>query len=299
MIFSGTFRTFAFAFAFTAFVPTAHAGMVTLYIIPSPLGLNWDSPKTLVLSAVRNYLTHARLPFGHVNLHLKCSVSWGDPIDFEDVTGSLGTADDPSKSLLFNQGYGLGILFATMPGRLEPQAEALREVRARIQNGNVRFLQFKTDGQACRKMADHLNNFRAQGYDRLYGLANRPLMGEGGVCTTFAESFLEVAGIYTPQIRSAWERIYLVPERLIGGPLTGNFVPARILLLPLRPFWRHRWASSNEPHFSIRILDPESMIYFIDQSWANGSSFTGETSMPAIPATMGQARGLIIDATSR
>ena len=49
------------------------ADELTLMFYPSPHGLNWESPKTLVRSVLSNYSSPLNHMIGHANVFLSCS----------------------------------------------------------------------------------------------------------------------------------------------------------------------------------------------------------------------------------
>jgi hypothetical protein len=287
------FATLAVVSALTA--SSAAAGTLTVYAITSPQGINWSTPKTLTWSAARNQISPETHKIGHANIHLRCAKNEGDGEDFEILTGMTSGRDDPTMRLIKQEGYGLGILFTTIPGRLESRSEVATDLHDRFRSGKVNFMQFKTAPATCARLTAYVTEYQSRGYDQYYGLPNRPRYGEGAGCTAFAASFLDLAGLHPESLRSRWMKRRLVPAFLTGGPLTGNFVPPLALLQPLRPL---RWANANEPHFAINFYDPDSLFQHVESSWNHGMNPLGLDSTTAIRTNMGRAKGFIFDATT-
>ena len=283
------------------------AGTLTVYAIPSPHGIDWTSPKSLTWSALGNQTSPQTHTIGHANIHLRCRIPDGDAREFEILTGMTSAENDPTNQWLKDDGYGLGILFATVPGRLETQAEVSRDLHHRFARGSVNFMQFNISATTCDRLAQYATEYQQRGYDQFYGLPNRPRHGEGAGCTAFAASFLDLAGLHTPHLKSRWSKSRLAPAHLTGGPLTGNFVPLSALLRPLRP---SRWAAQDEPHFAINFFDPDALFQHIETSWhANknplvaGSSHDGagvDVDHESVPAAriskIGRAKGFFFNA---
>jgi len=275
----------------------ALAGSLTIYAIPSPRGIDWSTPKSLTWSAARNQLSGQTHKIGHANIHVRCAAAEGDDRDFEVLTGMTTGDDDPTMRLLKEEGYGLGILFATVPGRLETQEEVSRDLYDRFETGKVNFLQFRVSSPTCARLAEYVTAYKSRGYDRFYGLPNRPRHGEGAGCTAFAASFLDLAGLHTDYLRSRWKKTRLAPEFLTGGPMTGHFVPLAALLRPIRPL---RWARETEPHFAISFFDPDALVRHLESSWNAGRNPLGGREIKTSPdfTTMGIAKGFVFDATT-
>jgi hypothetical protein len=285
-------------FTMVAMIPAqAFAGTLTVYAIPSPRGIDWSTPKTLTWSAARNNMSPGTHKIGHANIHLRCATADGDDRDYEILTGMTTGEDDPTMRLLKQEGYGLGILFATVPGRLESTAEVSTDLHHRFETGNVNFLQFAINPTTCARLADYATEYQARGYDQAYGLPNRPRHGEGAGCTAFAASFLELAGLHSNHLRSRWNKTRLAPAFLTGGPLTGHFVPLMALLRPLRPL---RWARPDEPHYAVNFYDPDALVRHIESSWNAGRNPLGDDTAAGNPdfTMMGIAKGFVFDATA-
>ncbi len=276
----------------------AFAGILTIYAIPSPKGIDWTSPKSLAWSAISNQISDKTHTIGHANIHLRCRVEEGDAENFEILTGMTSADNDPTNDRIKHEGYGLGVLFATVPGRLETHDEASRDLHSRFKRGLVNFMQFQIGAPTCSRLAQYANEYQERGYDQFYGLPNRPRHGEGAGCTAFAASFLDLAGVHAGYLKANWSKTRRVPENLVGGPLTGNFVPVQSLLRPLRP---SRWATPDETQFTINFFDPDALFQHIESAWKAGLNplGAGTDQTPAIPAQMSniaQAKGFILNA---
>jgi hypothetical protein len=176
-----------------------------------------------------------------------------------DVLTGMTSAVDNSQDLLLGQGYGLGLLFHNFEGRLNTREEAVLDIQEGVKSGRLSFMAFDITPATCQRLLTYEMEFRLRGYDRNYGLPNRPLYGEGAGCSAFGVSFLEAAGIDPKVFFHHWGRYVLVPKRLVGGPLTGDFIPIiRILLNPLA-----LWAHPSMPHFPLGFWDPDLMHGYV------------------------------------
>lgn len=235
----------------------AWGDQVVLFNIPSPYGIDWRSPHTLLKSVLQNHNSGISHEIGHVFVGVYCSDQGmaGSP----DVLTGMTSASDNSEELLRDRGYGLGLLFHNFDGRLNSEEEALIDIHSGVQTGRLSYLAFDISRATCQRLVDYEMEYRQRGYDRAYGLPNRPLYGEGAGCSAFGVSFLEVAGIQPAIFQGMWSRHLLVPHRLVGGPMTGFFIPIRRFFLnPLL-----QWASPNELHYPLSFWEPDLMHSYV------------------------------------
>lgn len=273
---------------------TGLSGMLTIYAIPSPRGINWRTPKSLTWTTLSNQTADDTHKIGHANVHVKCERAQGDYEDFEFLSGMTTDGTDPSVDLIRRDGFGLGILFTTLPGRLESEEEITRDLNRRFTNGRLSYIQFKINSDTCGRLAKYADDYRRYSFDQFYGLANRPRSGEGAGCTAFAASFLDLAGLHTSKLRKGWAKTRLVPEHLVGGPQTGDRVPVLRLLRPLR---QSRWAHEKEPHFKIDFFDPDALHESIVKAWDSKQDPVGLQAVGK-RSRIKAAKGFLFDASS-
>ena len=261
------------------------ADQVVLYTVPSPSALNWRTPHTLLKTVLQNHNSGQAHEIGHVFVGIYCS-DLGIAGEADVLTGMTSAADN-SEELLRDKGYGLGVLFHNFEGRLNTSEEATADIQQGIQSGRFSFMAFDISSATCQRLLSYEMEYRQRGYDRSYGLPNRPLYGEGSGCSAFGVSFLQVAGIEAKLFFKHWGRSLLVPKRLIGGPLTGDFIPlARILFNPFAT-----WAQTTDPYFPLGFWDPDRMHAFV------GNVKHGAVTMPFAGEILkwGAANGLRMD----
>ena len=261
---------------------------LVLFNVPSPAGINWNTPHTLLKSVVQNHNSGMSHEIGHVFVGVFCSdAGMSGPAD---VLTGMTTASDDTEDLLRHQGYGLGILFHNFEGRLNTLEEAQQDLQIGIQTGRLSYLAFDISKQTCERLVDYEMEYRQRGYDRNYGLPNRPLYGEGAGCSAFGVSFLEVAGIEPSIFAGLWSRTLLAPFGLVGGPMTGHFVPIRRFFL--NPSLR--WAAPTEFHYPISFWEPDLMHSYVLR--VARREYT--TPFPAEIQTWGNAYGIRMNALS-
>ncbi len=266
---------------------SAMAQELTLYTMPSPREINWKSPRGLMTSAVTNNLTiqhwKKKHPIGHVFIQLSHKDT-GEVI----LTGSVPRPEDDSKNKILKQGYGLGILFTDMLGRLEKTEDLLNEIPARFESGRIGYIRFKLSQGNYDRLKTYLKNYQARGYGNIYNGLNKPREGLGAGCSIFGISFLEVAGLMHPAWREKWPVSVRIPLELIGGPLTGNKVAIHKLAKVTR------WAKEDEPHRVLSLYEPFYIFSWINAEWAKeNKAKTGRVKL----LKKGKALGLEYDCT--
>lgn len=277
-----------------SFSTAAHGGLFTVFVIPSVYGWDLSTPRTLIWSSIKNRKSQQIRPYGHGMYHIRCSTSDGDDINFDELSGVMVNLDYAS-ALPMRHGYGLGTLFATMPGYLESREEARHVLSAYMRAGMVAFLQYKIRPETCYRLAEFVNQYREHGINHKYGLTLDPRKMEGADCTSFIAALLDVAGLHDHDLNNVWESTLLVPYNMVGGPLTGRFIPPRRFFL--RPFSGRSWATPTEPHFIAKVYHPDFLYDHILQRWEQNLSPFDSASLPVKISSMFEAKGFIVDAS--
>lgn len=223
---------------------------LTLYFIPSPLGMDWSSPVNLTVSAVKNIISLKPRFMGHVFVELKCGENHA-------LTGMTSKTFDYLNQLLIEQ-RGLGILYHSFAGTLEDKSEVEKELQEYLQNGHANFTRFLLNKNQCQRAAQYLQEYRKNNIQRYYGLANRPRYGEGAGCTAFGVSFVEVLNLLDQEMREAWSQTIKIPLEFSGPPLKDQGVSLFKVLMNA-----HKWASENESHQKLTFWDPDKMHQWV------------------------------------
>jgi len=250
--------------------PKLHSHELVLFFYPSP-GLNWMNPKALTFTTALNKLSGRSRGIGHVSIMIRT------PTEFV-LTGMTQLDRNEGRNEVLFGGYGLGILLHNFKGALEEGAKLMPElVKRSRQKGKLSFLRFAVNAEITSRLFQYLNEYRTKGYDRFYGMKNRPLHGEGSGCSAFGASFLETAGILREEFRREWTRTFNIPRDLIGGPITGKKVSFLEMLRRA-----DRWALEDEPHEKGFFWDPDLMNAWLLRTYAKEKAdaagiFTPET----------------------
>jgi hypothetical protein len=263
---------------------------ITLYTIPSRKQIDFSTPRRMAWIAFGNSLTmnnsQRKNAMGHVFIELSGP-------GYNVVTGSTKDRMFVSGRRELMKGYGLGLLFRGIDGKLEFDGTLTRDLPLHYYHGDIAFIKAQISRENFERLVFYLEEYQLRGYDTIYNGLNKPREGLGAGCTAFGMSFFDVAGIVQSGWEEQWAVSVRVPYRLIGGPATGNFVPVEEL------FTTRQWASEDEPHRVFRIIDPYLIYDWIHEAWdrltsgvQQGDGFDGEIPVPVL---RGKARGLVYD----
>jgi len=274
------------------------ASVLTLHLIPSPKGIHWTKPQALAISAIRNEIARSpagkRHPIGHVSVELSC----GD----QHLYTAMTSQNDSEERRALLHGYGLGVLFKDYAGRLETSKEVSADLKAMNRVGRSSFVRFFISDATCARLMTYLREYHANGYDRIYaGLNGRPLRRQGSGCSAFGASFVELAGLMTPEFETQWMQTRIAPKRFVGGPLTHR----RVSVLKILFAFRAPWATDPEQGFLLHFWDPEKMDHWARQAYrdlraarAQGASHPARAfPWPAVAVSLGKSPGVAFDAT--
>jgi hypothetical protein len=241
--------------------PKQHSHELVLFFYPSP-GLNWMNPKALTFTTAKNKLFGRSRGIGHVSVMIRT------PSEFE-LTGMTQLEENEGRREVLFNGYGLGILLHNFKGALEESRDLIPELLKRSRSeGQLSFLRVAANEAITSRLLTYLSEYRKNGYDRFYGMRNRPLYGEGGGCSAFGASFLEAAGVLREEFRREWTRTFNIPHELIGGPITGKKVSVLDMLRRA-----DRWAQESEPHEKGFFWDPDLMHAWLVRNHSKESQF--------------------------
>lgn len=263
---------------------TATAQELTLYVLPAPKPINWHSPRSLLFSYINNaivtnkYSRGQKHAIGHVMVELKYKERYA-------LVGTTATSNRYMMHKVMHRGWGLGILFATINGKLEGTDINLPQLKERTMSGEMAYIRYKINYKTFDRLWEYLQDYKARGYDKYYNGENNPRAGKGAGCSAFAHSFLEVGGLQYLVNDSNWKIDIPVQEGLIGNPLADRRVSIFKLLT------RGRWANEHCKHRHLYYYEPTKM-------------YNGILYYPIGTDTMirrdsiSRAKGLVVDAVN-
>ncbi len=239
----------------------AEKNVLIVYTMPSPHGINWASPKGLALAGGLNQVTtfhrSAKHPIGHVFMSLKTEDA---P---ETYTAGMTTFDNTEEvELITKHGYCLGVLFADLRGKFDDPDSLNAQVEERYGTGRVSYMKFLLSPSMGKRLLQYFNEYKEKKCDQHYGGANTPRFAEGGGCSPFGVSFMEVAGFLKPDHEKAWKISLSVPKKLCGGPAFGKRVSFKSLLTG-----GGAWAKAGEDAAPLEMIDPTLMYRWMLNEW--------------------------------
>jgi hypothetical protein len=232
----------------------------------------------------RNFLAHKNSgytsrPLGHIMVELK---KGGDTV----LTGIVANKKKDFLSAVFTEKTGLGVLFKLFEGRLEKKETLIPEIENRLKTGKIAFITFNINDASYFYLKKYIDSFQFLGYDKLYNGMNDPRHGDGSGCTAFAVSFLELINLLDPEFRREWARDIAIPDKLIGGELTGLKVRLR------KVFFSFNWAKEKTRHTHLKLYDPDLVYSWIEKKYdAELKSKSGKCGISRINL----AKGIIFD----
>lgn len=263
----------------------------------------WTSPGGLTRQVLLNEAGAAVLDFkhtiGHAAVRLDCAAT--PTRAAAKFAGAMTNANDADfRDMVLTEQVGLGVMFESVAGRLQDDAEIQADLDAAKQSGGMNYVRFGIDADVCQKLVDYAAEYRQRGIDKVYGLAVRPLYGEGAGCSAFAVSFLELGGLLEQRFRDAWSfhvRVPMWTAPLIGSPeplIGGARNPGVKIPVTRVASLTRDWASPTEEGVDIAGWDPtqmnESIDGYIDDALAHPNG-------GAKVETTGKLRGLLLDRT--
>lgn len=260
---------------------------LTIYTLPSPKGINWKSPRRLVLSYIRNAMApgHDKQPkhsLGHVIIELKDSNHYA-------LVGSTAMSSSYMTHKVMHRGWAAGVLFATVDGKIEEADINAPELAIRMQTGEMAFIHYKVNQVVFDRLWQYLQEYIDKGYGKYYNGKNDPRSGRGAGCSAFAYSFIEIGGLNGLVDESGWQVHIPIQESLIGGPEADD---RRVSILKL--FLTGKWANiKRRPYRELNLYEPTYIYKQINRQWASARD-TGSLHR----VLYGKAHGLYIDATN-
>jgi hypothetical protein len=225
-----------------------------LWVIPAPLplGMTWRRPGPLVRRSIFNEATGLDRGIGHAGVTLSCAATpQRSALHWQ---GSSRATGDEYMGLILEEKAGMGVLFATVPGRLELAEELQHSLELRARTGRLTWLRIGVSSETCHALADYVVAGDQAGAFDLYGFV-RPLYREGAGCTAFSMAFLQLAGLVEPWMREEWVFDVRVPMEQIGGPWNPGHEPGLGQLM----FPAGSWAEPDEPHLRLNGWEPTFM----------------------------------------
>lgn len=258
-------------------------GQLTLHFYPRQTSpINYSSPASTALS----FANDKRV--GHTMVEITCSRPSGEK--FELLTGQSGGGDETA----IDAGWGLSVLEMSFPGVLQDKSTVQGRLRELSEKGVSSFLRVLVTPAMCERFATFYADYKdAKDYEN-FGLQLRPRFHEGGGCTSFGVTFLELAGLMTPALETSWKQTMSVPVSLMGDPTKGRKIKK------LDVVTRFSWARPGEEAKTASFWEPNIIHAWLMAQRAQLSTSEREHETPAYKVVEdGIVPGLVLDARDR
>ena len=191
---------------------------ITLHIIKSPYGINWQKrPINVILDLVKNkyFFPYTKRTLGHVTVELNCLNPQG--LRNRIITGQGAESLEDLSNALISRRAGFSLInrpstnphlpLITTKGRLEDHGTLIPEFNKYLSKDshNMAFLTYKITSKQCHKMMNFYKRYKKTTEEtkntktplagNIYGFGAEPTLFQGAGCATYAEAFFEIAGI--------------------------------------------------------------------------------------------------------
>lgn len=227
---------------------------LTLYAIPAPrpLEITWRKPGPLIRRTIFNEGLGLPRGIGHAGVRVECAATEQRPAGH--FQGSMTSTGPEFQHMLLKDKAGMGILFRTVPGRVEREEELQASLDRGYDNGRVAWVRMTISSETCHGLLDWVEAYEEAHVGDRYGFV-RPLHAEGAGCSAFSMSFLELAGLVEPFMEEEWTFDVRIHDKHIGREgADGRHVGVGRLL-----FTSGGWAEADEPHQHLSGWEPTFM----------------------------------------
>lgn len=236
---------------------------ISIIVVPTNKPISWVSPASLYKSMLSNYFNSLLIKNHYLLGHLAVMIN--SPLLSDTIfTGMVAENRIEQTKMFFKDKIGLGILGATMKGKLESKDELQHKLKSYRQNNNLAYITFRVNDIALNKMLTFIELFSAplgtnSAACNYYGGSFWPLYAhEGAGCSAFGLALLDLVNIM-PDEAQEWQVRVNIPMSLIGGDFNKG---KKVKLREIRN--TKEWSSGNGlenvDYVPFKIYDP-SLIY--------------------------------------
>ncbi|OFY40530.1 MAG: hypothetical protein A2X18_11475 [Bacteroidetes bacterium GWF2_40_14] len=274
-------------------VDTSAIHELTVYVIKSSSPLNWESPSSLYRTSLESYtkslFSKNLYSIGHLFIELSTPL-----LDSVVLTSIRSTSGAEKRRLVLKEKIGLGMLGAVLHGRMETREELTKKIDhfSKKKNG-IRFITYRICEESAKRIVEFLEKFTKK-----FDAKNKPcdfyggafwsrFENEGGGCTSFGMSAMEVAGLFNDY--PEWRVSVNIPLYLIGGEYNNGHRVKRSSILRAHT-WYEGSGEENVDFVPITVYDPSLIFDWIDgqrrirRTTAEGDTIKGEISLHEQPA---------------
>ena len=266
---------------------------ITLFVMPTLHPLDWSGPAQLLGSAKSCYLKTITQSDNYLIGHLAVGIKSPlvpNPYYIAQASSSM----QEKINMLYKQKIGLGILGASMQGRMETTEELAHKFKVYSQRKKLAFIKFKINKSALIRMLQFISAYKQKDANNsapcdYYGGAFWPLFhNEGSGCSAFGMALLETANIH-PTKSNEWLIDVNIPIELIGGEYNDG-KKIRFSTIKKLKSWSSNDGIPNVDYVHHTLYEPSIMFDWILQKRNENDSIYKSIEENGIP-------GLLVDAT--
>lgn len=269
---------------------------LTVFVVPTKYPLDWSSPSSIYKSMrkcyVRSLGQKVNYLLGHVAMRMESPFLEESPYYFAQM--SLSTKE--KTKLIYKDRVGMGIMGITLGGEIEPGERLQSKLAYYAKKDMVTFITFRISDNAAKRAIEYINHYTGKSNNgfttsKYYNGAFWPrYKEEGGACSTFAMSVLDVINLLEEEYIDAWKIERKIPMELVGGQLN-NGHKVKTSDIKNTHAWYDGEGEVNEAYAPYFVYEPNEMFNWIMEQRANDSSkFKAISDEEGLP-------GLYIDVT--
>lgn len=272
---------------------------LTIYVMPTMYPLNWSSPSDLYHSMYDCYkstmfLSHNYL-LGHVVVRLKSTLLK------EPYYVAMTASNKQEKlDLLFRQKIGMGIMGATMEGRIESSAEIQENISIYKERKKLGFINYQINQKAVQRILTFIENYSAKNKNgkapcQFYGGAFWPSYEqEGSGCSAFGFVLLQTIGLlHTTPLD--WIQTAKIPMDLIGGEYNHNKKVSFRKILKTKS-WYEGDGELNKDYINYFVYEPSLIFEWIQKPDLHPGAGFRTVNEDGVPGLNFDGRDIVIDA---
>lgn len=251
--------------SFSVFADTK--SYLTFSVTPPENALDWTTPGNFVKSMVKSRFLLEENPYGSVATSMYCM---NLPTHEMEIAVAPATFDIVAPVVF--QGQGLGYFYASHEGEFLEPLKVQSLAGKMTENPERKSVKFIISDQHCKRIDKFLSEFKTKKIAEKWGLAHRPLMGEGATSASLLAAIVKVAGLLPETELSKWEHTLYLPKKFSGSPLTDEYVSIFTLL-------GAEWGNhKNEDDFVLTFVDPVKV-----HEWIKEKTMTVDKSTSPVP----------------
>lgn len=251
---------------------------ITLNIIPTTYPLEWNKPRYLIFSLLKNqhFFSGTKHFMGHVTTEVNCTTNNGKVREFIGQT----SAEKGGFEKYLAQGYGFSILnrpqnnysypLLNVKGRLDYEDKVYNDYAKFLSNNLMNVMSIPVSKEDCQKALSWIQEYKKRTKTtklagNIYGFGADPNKYEGAGCAPMAQTILEKAGLY--ELAKAMDQKVYIPKTLLGNPKKNQKVSIKDLLFSSTDI-----SEPGEDKVLFTFPDPQGLMDYFNKKRVNSKT---------------------------